>query len=70
MLIIRKFAAIILAVFAAASVFAQDEESSLEEVVVTGIRATAGGAQDIDFFEVRLSRLEFLIQIPSPQKGY
>lgn len=59
MLLIRKFAAIILTVFAAVSAFAQDEESSLEEVVVTGIRATAGGAQDIDFFrgEVEQARI-------------
>lgn len=58
-----KFNIALFAIFIALSqpLFAQDDDDEilLEELVVTGIRATQGGAQDIDFFrgEVEQARI-------------
>jgi Ca-activated chloride channel homolog len=51
---------IVLASFLSPVLFAQDDDS--EEIVVTGMRATQGGAQDIDYFRGQVAQAK----IPHP----
>lgn len=52
-------ATLLLVFFTSTYAAAQDEDDSVEELIVTGLRVTQGGAQDIDYFrgEVEQARI-------------